>query len=145
MQYLTYSEYLSMGGNLDSTAFTDIEYEARMKVDWYTFNRVKKDVQNNGADIPDEVKECMYHLIRLVQKQMEASGTLGDGSSSGTYGAGIRAQSNDGVSIEFNTLTAYEALNNAKEQITLAIKQGLNEVKDSLGHKLLYRGVYSDE
>lgn len=55
--YLTYAEYKAMGGELDTTEFTRLEYKARMEIDLVTFNRLKE------VDIPEEVKKCIYELV----------------------------------------------------------------------------------
>ena len=39
-QYLTYEEYLSLGGTLDQTPFNLLEYNARKKIDERTFGRL---------------------------------------------------------------------------------------------------------
>lgn len=140
MMYLTYAEYQEMGGTLDVTAFTDLEYAARMYIDWYTFSRLKKEDY-----IPDEVKECMYHMIRLIQQQMDAQGVPYGESTSNNVNYGIASQSNDGVSISYNTLSARDVIDTVSDQLNKKIKQSLDGVRDSLGHRLLYRGLYPDE
>lgn len=141
--YLTYEEYSDMGGTLDEAAFTDLEFEARAYIDWVTFNRLHKQLNN----IPESVKECMYHIIRIVQNKLEAM-NVGIGAAaaeSSKYGAGIASQSNDGVSISYNTLSARDVIETSEAQINQAIRRYLSGVKDTLGHQLLYRGLYADE
>lgn len=141
--YLTYDEYLELGGNedLDEMAFGDLEFEARSYIDWYTFNRLEKE-----TEIPDKVKRCMYHIIKLIQMKLNYmnDGTE-DGALTGTSATQISSQSNDGVSISYNVITANEALQLAKTDIDKSIKRYLQGVTNSLGRKLLYRGVYPDE
>lgn len=55
--YLTYAEYKAMGGELDTTEMTRLEYKARMEIDRLTFGRLI------GQDIPEEVKKCIFELI----------------------------------------------------------------------------------
>lgn len=143
--YLTYEEYTEMGGTLEQAAFTDLEYEARSYVDWITFSRIKKMIAR-GATIPSEVKECMYHVIRLaLDKMMALQVPAEDGSSAIAVAAGIASQSNDGVSISYNTLSAKDLLESSEKELTQAIQRYLQEVRDDLGHRLLYRGLYPDE
>ena len=143
--YLTYEEYTEMGGTLEQAAFTDLEYEARSYVDWITFSRLKKMIAR-GQEIPTAVKECMYHLIRLVQDKMMALQIPTDGGvSTSGMAVGIASQSNDGVSISYNTLSAKDLLESSQKEINQAINRYLQEVKDDLGHRLLYRGLYRDE
>lgn len=140
--YLTYAEYQAMGGTLDETTFNEYEFEARAKIDWFTFNRLQADTVYNEA-----VKRCMYKLIKLIQQMAEASALdgSGEGSSSGSTQAGITSQSNDGVSISYNVLSAKDALESAGIQVENCIRQYLNGVTNSLGRRLLYRGLYPGE
>ena len=135
--YLSYEEYQSMGGTLDETAFNEIAYEAQSQIDWWTFNRLQSE-----ETIPDAVKKCMYKLIKLIQAQQDATGIGSD--SGGTTGT-IASQSNDGVSISYNVLSASEAANLIKEQMEGIVQRYLQGVKNSLGRKVLYRGLYPGE
>lgn len=140
--YLTYEEYQSMGGTLDSTAFADCEMEAEAVVNWYTFDRLKKD-----TTFSEDVKKCMYLLIKYIALQSNLGGVSGDsdGATSSSNGAGIASQSNDGVSESYNVLSATELMENSKSKIDSIIKTGLSSVTNSLGRKVLYRGLYPDE
>lgn len=139
--YLTYDEYQELGGTLDSTTFSEYEFEARCKIDWWTFNRLK-----NEESYPEEVKRCMYKLIKLIQQVQEASVLDGEGGqSSGSSAAGISSMSNDGVSVSYNVMSAAQAAEMASDQMAACIKQYLGDVKNSLGRKVLYRGLYPGE
>lgn len=139
--YLTYLEYKTYGGTLDETTFNDIEFEAQCIVDWYTFNRLQ-----NETVFPEAVKRCVYKIMQYIQAQSSVNG-IGDPNSESTdgVGAGIASQSNDGVSISYNVLSAQAVMDNSKAEIEQTIKQYLSCVKNSLGKKVLYRGVYPDE
>lgn len=137
--YLTYTEYQNMGGTLDETTFNDFEFEAEAQIDWYTFNRLK-----NETEFPEAVKRCMYHLIKLLQQKAQASVVDGQ-SADGTITAGVASQSNDGVSISFNTLSAKDMVETAKAEIADCINKYLQGVMNSLGQKVLYRGIYPNE
>ena len=131
--YLTYNEYQTMGGTLDEATFTDCEMQAEVKVDWYTFNRLR-----NEESYSNRVKQCVFQLIKLLKLQEDASSVGGDGSA-------VASQSNDGVSISYNVLSASQVFDMADTQIEKAIKMYLNGEKDSKGRLVLYRGVYPDE
>lgn len=137
--YLTYAEYQNMGGTLDETTFNDYEFEARTQIDWYTFNRLQNDTQ-----YPEAVKRCDYALIRLLQDKHQAM-LVGQTSADGTVTAGIASQSNDGVSVSFNTLSARDLVDMSKSAIEDTVKRYLQGVVNSLGRKVLYRGVYPNE
>lgn len=140
--YLTFSEYAAYGGTItDETTFNDIEFEAQTIVDWYTFNRLQKEVT-----LTEPVKRCVYKIIQFIQAQSSVNGIGNpDETSSDGVGAGIASQSNDGVSISYNVLSAKEVMENSKAQIEQIVRQYLSSVTNSLGHKVLYRGIYPDE
>lgn len=138
--YLTYAEYQAMGGTLDEATFNDYNFEATAKINWYTFNRLK-----NDTNIPEEVKRCAYRLIKLIEDMNNAMATDGTSGSSTGAVAGIASQSNDGVSISYNTLSAKDMLESAQAQVEATIKQYLTYVTNELGKKVLYRGMYPDE
>lgn len=138
--YLTYDEYRQFGGALDKTTFTDYAFEAASQINWYTFNRLEKEETVN-----EKVKMCMYKLINLIQSVNDfQSGGNSDGSTAGAI-TGIASQTNDGVSISYNVLTASECVDMAKSEIKRVINIYLSGVIDSLGRKVLYRGVYPGE
>ena len=134
--YLTYAEYQSMGGTLSETEFENFEFEARSLIDWYTFNRL-----NNETEYPEAVKRCVFKLIQLVQ----AKGTSLPLGNASTGTATIASQSNDGVSIRYNVMSASQLFDSVKRETGEVIQRCLNGVVNSLGHRLLYRGVYADE
>ena len=137
--YLTYLEYKDMGGTVDKTAFNQLEFEARAKIDWYTFNRLQKE-----TEFPEAVKRCMYKLISLIQNAEQAS-VVGGTSADGSITAGVASQSNDGVSISFNTLSAKDMIDVSDKEIEDCINTYLQSVINSLGQKVLYRGIYPNE
>jgi len=133
--YLTYQEYESYGGTLDETTFNNFEFEAEGLINWYTFNRLVNDVT-----FPESVKRLMFYLI----KEADHMNALVDGSVDGT-GSAITSQSNDGVSISYNVLSATEIMNTLKTQQGEVIKRYLQGVKNEAGRLVLYRGVYPNE
>ena len=152
--YLTYAEYQNMGGTLDETTFNDFEFEAECVINWYTFDRLKKD-----TEFPTEVKRCMNELIKLAKLKADAM-NLGSQTTQTTDGQGntttvttlssIASQSNDGVSISYNTVSASQVFDKLSpftkgSEIESTVKMYLQGVVNSLGRKVLYRGIYPNE
>ena len=77
--YLTFTDYQNMGGTLDETTFNDLEFAAECKVNWYTFDRLKKE---KSEDYPAELPRCMFRLIKLINEQQMASAIDGQGGDS---------------------------------------------------------------
>lgn len=138
--YLLYSEYVNMGGTLDEALFNELEFLAEAKVDWYTFNRLQ-----NETELPDRLKRCMYALINLIYKVQQASMLGDDGSGDSSINAAVASQSNDGVSVSYNVVSAQQAVELSEKEIKDIIEQGLQGVMNSLGRKVLYRGLYPGE
>ena len=136
--YLTYEEYLNMGGTLDEAAFLDYLIDAEMLIDWYTFHRLRDE-----TEIPERVKQCVFKLISLAD--MKATAFVLGRDVDGTGNASVSAQSNDGVSISYNALSASQAFDLIKSESSQVIKQYLEGVVNHMGRKLLYRGIYPGE
>lgn len=135
--YLTYAEYQTMGGTLDEATFDDFEFEAEALVNWYTFNRLK-----NDTDIPEAVKRLMRYLINLAQSKASTLYPSTDGTG---VTAAIASQSNDGVSISYNVLSAKDLMDTLKDEAESTIRRYLQGVMNEAGRLVLYRGVYPDE
>lgn len=85
-QYLTFSEYQSLGGTLTETPFSILEYNARKKIDERTFGRLKDlDTQ------PEEVKMCVYSLISILDSY----------ASYNTGNKNIASENTDGYSVSY--------------------------------------------
>ena len=156
--YLTYAEYQAMGGTLDETAFNDFEFEAECIINWYTFDRLK-----NETAWPVEVKRCTNALIKLAKLKADSmvlgsqteQRTVTDGqghttTTTTTTISAIASQSNDGVSISYNMVNAsqlFEGLSPFKKggEVDNTVKLYLQSVVNSLGQKVLYRGLYENE
>lgn len=137
--YLTFDEYQQYGGTLEEATFQDLAFEAESVINWWTFNRLQ-----NEETYPEAVKRCVYKLISLISDRQKAMIVDASGTN-GVATAGITGESNDGVSTTYNTLSASEAANTLKDEMHLAIRMYLQGIKNSLGHNLLYRGVYPGE
>lgn len=138
--YLTYEEYQNMGGTLDSTSYENFEFEAEALINWYTFNRLKNDVT-----FPEAVKRLMKYLIDLAQERAQLLTAGGSGDSENSTGAAIASQSNDGVSVSYNVMSAAQIMESLKGQESGAIQRYLQDVVNEAGRKLLYRGLYPGE
>lgn len=140
--YLTYAEYQNMGGTLEEATFDDLAYEAQTYIDWVTFRRL----QEEGSDIPEAVKKCMYHIIKLIANKLAALQANPNGlEEHNSEGAGIESQSNDGVSISYNVISAKDIVATMQKEIDDTISRYLQGIRNNLGKKLLYRGLYPGE
>ena len=124
-QYLTYEEYVELGGTLDETPFNILELEAQKNIDKYTFGRLKDlDEQIN------EVKICEFKLIGLLDTY----------NSYENQNKSISSENTDGYSISYNQAT--ENVSQAKiNEIKGIIRTYLAECKLEDGTPYLYRGV----
>ena len=139
--YLTYEEYIEMGGTLDEATFKEYEFEARALIDWYTFDRLKKE-----ETLPAEVKECMYMLIRYIEDKnnlLKLGSPVADASSE--IAPQIVSVSNDGVSTTYAQWKFADAYKYYKAEMDDIINKCLRTALNSLGRKLLYRGLYPGE
>ena len=140
--YLTYEEYCDYGGELDDTIFDDLAFRAQSIVDRYTFNRFRQD-----TEFPEELKRLIYRLINLAVISDSLLGLTADGS--GASSGSLASQSNDGVSMSFNSLSASELYKlvggSYGTVIQDSIKYYLSGVKNQAGQIVLYKGLYENE
>lgn len=127
--YLTYTEYQAYGGTLDTVKFAEFEFEARKVVDYYTFDRLR-----NDTTISEAVKRLMYKLITSAQTITATLTASGDS-------AAIVRQSNDGVSVQYNAMKAFDLYGVLKTSEGDTIRQYLSGEKNQAGKVLLYRGL----
>ena len=122
-QYLTYQEYLALGGTLEEMPFNLLEFNARMKIDERTFGRLV----DKGQEYK-EVKLCVYNMIT----------TLNSYSSYDTQNKAISSESTDGYSISYGTpqKSTTEAKNSELEDIIDTYLSNL--IVDDVS--VLYRG-----
>lgn len=138
-EYLTYAEYQEMGGELDEATFNFLAFDAQSFIDWYTFDRLQ-----NETEIPDKVKQCMYHIIKLLEAKNALIMPTTDGSGV-NVNAQLESQSNDGVQMKYSVLQADILYSSQQKEIADTINRYLYGVVNSLGRKLLYRGLYPGE
>lgn len=142
--YLTYDEYSEMGGTLDETLFNSLVLDAQAYIDWYSFNRLWKE-EWRTEDVMERVKICMYQLIGLVAAKQNLINPQGTNAGGVNLNAQVSQQSNDGVSTSYAVLSGELLFAHAKKEIEDTITRYLNGVMNSVGRKLLYRGLYPGE
>ena len=135
--YLTYDDYVGMGGTLEEIPFVNFEFQAEAQINRATFNRLKGDTV-----IPEEVKRLMKYLVDLLEKKQSAFSLGKNTSGANTY---ITSQSNDGVSISYNGIAPSDLIKLSEEDALSAIKSYLEGVTNEAGRRLLYRGLYPGE
>ena len=128
-QYLTYEEYIGLGGELDLMPFNLLEFEARRQIDIRTFNRLK-----DGENIPQEVKLCEYALINSINEFATSTSNV---ASKGN----IASENTDGYSVSYVTANQISDIVNSKqEEINNIIETYLMFVTYN-GEHLMYTGV----
>lgn len=87
-QYLTYQEYLTLGGTLEETPFNLLEYNARKEID----ERTKRRFVEIGNEY-EEIKMCVFNLITLLKSY----------ESYTTQNKAISSENTDGYSVSYGT------------------------------------------
>ena len=142
--YLTYDEYSEMGGTLDETLFNTLVLDAQGYIDWYTFNRLWKEEWRTD-DVMERVKICMYQLIGLVAAKQNLITPQNTNAGGINLNAQVSQQSNDGVSTTYAVLSGELLFSHAKKEIEDTVNRYLSGIVNSVGRKLLYRGLYPGE
>lgn len=142
--YLTYDEYSEMGGTLDETLFDTLLLDAQGYIDWYTFNRLWKE-EWRTEDVMERVKICVYQLISLVAAKQNLITPQNTNAGGINVNAQVSTQSNDGVSTTYAVLSGELLFSHAKKEIEDTVNRYLNGIVNSVGRKLLYRGLYPGE
>lgn len=138
--YITYEEYIDMGGTLENSPFLLYYYEIEALIDYCTFNRIA----TSGFDalpIPTQtkIKQCLFQLITLLANKQNALNIGGNGTGS------VASQSNDGVSVSYNSLNAQQLVEYSQKESYRMIHQYLSGCKTADNRNLLYRGIYPNE
>ena len=124
-QYLTYEDYLKMGGSLKEMPFKILEFEAKSRIDGRTQNRFK-DID----EIPNELKACEYAIINTIQNTFE-----------GNHNSNISSESIDGYSVNYLSPGEVQtAIITKQKEIEDIMRAYLLEVKVE-GVPVLYRGI----
>lgn len=96
-QYLTYNEYVELGGEMAEMPFKLLEFEARTIVDNLTLGRLK-----NLTEQKEEVKLCIFKLI----KSMSANGVNVNVASENTDGYTVTYRNNTEVNKQYNDIVS---------------------------------------
>ena len=116
-QYLTYQEYLTLGGTLDEMPFNLLEYNARKEID----SRTQKRFIGIGNEY-EEVKLCVYNLIPAIKSYEEYT----------MQNKAISSESTDGYSVSYGA-----------PQTTYAMAR--NNELDNIIYKYLYGVIVNGE
>lgn len=137
--YLSFKEYTDMGGTMDEATFNNFAFEAEAIIDYYTFNRLKKDTV-----VPEQVKRLMFALLDIAEKRRKTL-ALGMSNTSDSSDVYITRQSNDGVDTTYNGMSAATLYQLCRTETNKAINFYLASVVNEAGRRVLYRGLYPGE
>ena len=129
MDYITFEDYVAMGGTMSESEFTKAYRRARAELDSLTFGRLR-----NETAVSESVKACMVELVDVC-----AAGVKLYGSPDGVQA--VSSVGNDGVSVSYATATVNDwhstvYPNKVREIVNLYLGDACN----SHGVQLLYRG-----
>lgn len=124
-QYLTYDEYIDLGGTLYEMDFILAEFKARSRIDRMTLARVKY-----MKEVPEEVKLAMMCIIKVDNKYS---------ADAQVDSAIVSSFSTDGYSESYGGVS--EQATSAEEQLTKQVESMLFGVLDDNGVPLIYKGV----
>ena len=127
-QYLTYEEFMTLGGTISKMPFNILEFETRNRINNRTQNRI-----NNMKDKPQEVKLCVNAMINtLVQYVVDNSKGINKN---------IASESIDGYSVSFITGSqVQEAIKSKKSELEDIMQTYLGNVRTSDNIPVLYLG-----
>ena len=95
-QYLTYAEYIELGGTLEEVPFNELEFECRKIIDSRTQNRL-----HSATEIPDEVKMCEFKMINSIVSYNAAKEQAQ---------SGVKSENIDGYSVTYLTSNEIQQL-----------------------------------
>ena len=128
-QYLTFLEFINLGGSLEPTPFNLLEFEARRIIDIRTSNRLK-----DLEEIPQEVKLCEFKMINSIKNYIE---TINGATSNN----GVASENTDGYSVSYNNATQISDIVKSKsDELNDIVRNYLLEVIVN-GEHILYCGV----
>lgn len=126
-QYLTYTEYIQLGGTIPKEMpFNLLEFNARKCIDKYTSGRLI-----NLTEQVQEVKLCVFELIKSLEKYCSDVEKFNTNN--------IASESIDGYSISYNT-NFEEIIKSKQSDISSIIYTYLANCKLEDGTPYLYRG-----
>ena len=125
-QYLDYSEYITLGGELPEMPFNILEFKAQNEVDKYTFGRLKT-LDNQLQD----TKMCIFALMQILGKQKNISQMQSNG---------ITSENTDGYSVTYGQANT-DAVKSNETEIRDCIRTYLIDCKLEDGTPYMYCGV----
>jgi hypothetical protein len=123
MQYLTYDEYINIGGTLDLTAFSRNIDRACGFVDLHTQSRLQ-----SVLAVPQRAKACVSDLVEYLASNMSSNKVITS-----------KSQSAGGVS-ESESYAA-KTLDEINAEMLCIVYDYLATEKDDCGTPLMYRGA----
>lgn len=124
--YLTFEEYISLGGRAAEAAFSRLEFAAEKRLDYFTQCRLHSDIEQREC-----VKLLIFELIGLAEKSdLTAERTLS-------------SVSNNGISTVFDPsiMSTDVGRNYIKAEELRLVRQYLSGEVDASGTPLLFVGV----
>ena len=124
-QYMTFEQYIALGGTLSEAAFTIAEVKARARIDAMTQGRVA-----NMAEVPIQVQVAMMEIMTVD----------GAFSAAAQAAAPVAASfTTDGYSETYGSAESRTAA--IERQLAASIETLLNGITDDDGVPLLFAGV----
>lgn len=120
--YLTYAEYVALGGTIPEVPFNILEFNAEKLIDNKTYGRLM-----NLTEQVEEVKMCMYSLI----------GILSEYSFETDKNKNIASENTDGYSVSYVTPST-EFIKSKKFDLDDCIDYYLSECRLNDGTPYLY-------
>jgi hypothetical protein len=125
-QYLNYSEYVALGGELSEMPFNILEFKAQNEVDKDTFGRLKE----LDGQLQD-TKMCIFDLIQILNKNEQISKN---------QSKGIASENTDGYSVIYNQAST-DAVKSKEAEIRDCVRSYLIDCVLEDGTPYMYCGV----
>ena len=123
-QYLTYAEYVSLGGTATEQNFNALEFKARKRIDRITDGRVR-----NMQEVPEAVKRLMMALITI---------DAATGDEAQAANPVVTSFNNDGYSESYGHAMSST---DADKRMNAIVGEYLYGELDDEGTPLIYRGI----
>ena len=93
----------------------------------------------------ERVEICMFQLIKLLDVKANIIAPDVSDTAGRNVNAQLMSEANDGVSATYAVLSGNSLYEKTKAEIEDCIKRYLNGLMNSMGRKILYRGLYENE
>lgn len=121
-KYLTYQEYIGLGGTIPEVPFNVLEFDAEKQIDYYTYGRLK-----NLSKQVEEVKMCVYSLINILNSY----------TNKNQKSKNVSSENTDGYSVSYIQPSS-EFMKTKKSEIADCIEYYLSDCKLDDGTPYLY-------